>query len=395
MPRTDNSPSSTLSRRSFVLGGLGCVLVAAVTVSHGITSRTAEQERLRRWTEAQAIPTVAVVSPAPGGNSAGLELPGRLEAFSEAPIFARVGGYLKSWKAEIGTPVKAGQLLAEIETPELDQQWRQAKADLATIEADARLAASTAKRWRELLATDSAAQQEVDEKIAAAAARQAALRSARANLDRYAALKGFTRIVAPFDGVVTARHAHLGALVAAEGGAGEPLFVVSDIHNLRVYVSVPQSYVPSIPPGTRATLRVPERPGQRYTATVSAATRAVDAASGTSLMQLTVDNAAGDLLPGGYASVTLDLPKNTAALTIPASALIIDSRGAQVATLGADNRVVLKPVGIARDLGKVVELASGLSASDRLIDSPPDGLATGDAVRVAPNVPGKSGGKTG
>jgi RND family efflux transporter MFP subunit len=402
MPHTDTFAAtaaprpatvSRASRRSLALGVLGLALIAAVTVSHGITTRAQEHEKLRQWTETQAISTVAVVSPVPGGQAPGLELPGRLEAHSEAPIFARIGGYLKSWKVEIGTPVKAGQLLAEIETPELDQQLLQAKADLATIEADARLAASTARRWKELLATDSAAQQEVDEKIAAATAREAALKSARANLDRYAALKGFTRIVAPFDGVVTARNASLGALVKADGG--EPLFVVSDIHNLRVYVSVPQSQVPKIPPGAHATLRVPERPERGYTATVSATAKAVDAASGTSLMQLKVDNASGQLLPGGYASVTLDLPKNPAALTVPASALIIDARGVQVATLASDDRVVLKPVTITRDLGKVVELASGLTVSDRLIDSPPDGIATGDAVRVAANVPGKAGGKAG
>lgn len=388
MPHT-NPPISTTARRSFLFGGFGVALAAAVTVSHGLTSRAAEQERLTQWTEAQALPTVAVVSPTPGGNSAGLELPGRLEAFSEAPIFARVGGYLKSWKVEIGTPVKAGQLLAEIETPELDQQLLQAQADLATIEADSKLANSTAKRWRELLATDSAPKQEVDEKIATAAAKQAALKSARANLDRYAALKSFTRIVAPFDGVVTARNANPGALVKADGGTGEPLFVVSDVRNLRVYVNVPQSHIPKILPGTRATLRLPEHPEKTYTATISAATRAVDATSGTSRMQLTVDNAAGDLLPGSYASVTLDLPKSGTALSVPVSALIIDSRGVQVAALAPDNHVLVKPVSIARDLGKVVELASGLNADDKLIDSPPDGIATGDAVRVAVPSSGK------
>jgi RND family efflux transporter MFP subunit len=391
MSPTEPSAKPALSRRGLSLGGLALALAAAYAVFHGLTSRAQEHQRLRAWTEAQAVPTVAVVSPAQGGNTALLELPGRLEAFSEAPIFARVSGYLKSWKADIGTAVKAGQVLAEIETPELDQQWLQARAELATAEAEAALAATTARRWRSLLDSDSIAKQEVDEKSGAAAVKQAALKSARANLDRYAALKNFTRLVAPFDGVVTARNTDLGALVTVGAGSGQALFVVSSIQNLRVYVSVPQSDVPEVPPGTRATLRVPERPGRSYAATVTAAAGAVNAASGTSLVQLTVDNAAGELLPGGYASVQLDLPNKAGALTIPASALIIDGRGARVAAVGADGRVVLKPVGIVRDLGKVIEVVSGVTAEDRLIDSPPDGIADGDEVRVATTVAARSG----
>lgn len=376
------------------IGGLGFAAAVALTVTHGLISRAQENERLREWTENQALTTVALVSPASSENAAGLELPGRLEAYSQAPIFARVSGYLKSWKAEIGTSVKAGQLLAEIETPELDQQLLQAEAELATAEADAKLAVSTAKRWQVLLASDSAAKQEVDEKTAAAVAKQAALKSARANKERYAAMKGFARIVAPFDGVVTARNTDVGALISVGADAGQELFVVSDTRNLRVYVSVPQSYAPDIVPGTKATLKVPERPQRSYAATVTAVAGAVDAASGTGLIQLKVDNTAGELLPGGYASVKLDLPRNAAALTIPASALIINAKGVQVATLGADNRVVLKPVSIARDLGKVIEIASGLSAEDRLIDNPQDGIANGDEVRVASSDSGQTSGKT-
>ncbi|NJD05781.1 MAG: efflux RND transporter periplasmic adaptor subunit [Methylococcaceae bacterium] len=388
MPQNEAQPES---RHFLGLGLFALAAIAAATVAHGLTSRSRDQEALRRWTEANAIPTVAVISPAAAANSAGLELPGRLEAHSQAPIFARVSGYLKSWKAEIGTPVKAGQLLAEIETPELDQQLLQAKADLATAEADAALAESTAKRFQSLLATDSVARQDVDEKLSAARGKQANLKSARANVDRYAAMKNFTRLTAPFDGVVTARNTNVGALITVGASAGQELFVVSDIRNLRVYVSMPQSFVPQVAAGTLATLTVPDRPGRSYAATVSATTHAVDTASGTSLIQLTVDNAAGELLPGGYASVKLNLPGNPAALTVPASSLILDAKGTGVAVVGADGKVTLKPVSIARDLGKVVEIAAGVDASDRVIDSPPDGIANGDSVRVAVPPAGKSG----
>ncbi|QSA96437.1 efflux RND transporter periplasmic adaptor subunit [Methylococcus sp. EFPC2] len=374
---------------ALVLSVLALTATAVLTVAHGLTSRNAENERLKAWTEAQAIPTVAVVSPAAGGNVSGLELPGRLEAHAQAPIFARVNGYLKRWTSDIGTPVKAGQLLAEIETPDLDQQLAQARADLATAEADAALAVTTAKRWQALLASNTVSRQDVDEKTGFASAKQAALQSARANVERYAALKNFARLVAPFDGVVTTRNTDVGALINAGTGAGQELFVVSDVKRLRVYVSVPQSYVPRVPPGTQASLKVPEHPDRSYTATVSAAAGAVDAASGTSLMQLIVDNAAGQLMPGAYAGVKLDLPRNAASLTIPASALIFDAKGAQVAVLDAGNRVVLKPVSIARDLGKVIEIGAGLAAEDRLIDNPPDGIANGDEVRIAASAPGK------
>ncbi|WP_052808313.1 efflux RND transporter periplasmic adaptor subunit [Methyloterricola oryzae] len=356
---------------------------AAFAVCFGLVSRAQDQLKLQQWTEMHATPNVAIVHPTAATESAHLELPGRIEAFSQAPIFARVSGYLKYWNLDIGASVKAGQVLAEIETPDLDQQLMQAKADVATAEADAKFAASTARRWRMLLDSDSAAQQEVDEKLADAAAKEAALGSARANLQRYTAMKGFTRLIAPFDGIITKRNTDVGALIAAGTGAGQELFTLAQVKKLRVYVSVPQSFAPQVHTGIRARITVPDQPGRSYGAEVAATAGAIDAASGTSLVQLLLDNTEGNLLPGGYANVKLELPGNTSALSIPASALVLDARGAQVATLGIDNRILLKPVIITRDLGKTIEISDGIRADERIIDNPPDGVASGDEVRVA------------
>jgi RND family efflux transporter MFP subunit len=365
------------------LTGIVFAIAAIVIVATGLYSRASGKARLREWTDAQAIPVVAVAAPASGANSGALELPGRLEAYQRAPIYARVSGYLKSWKYDIGAHVKAGQVLAEIETPDLDQQLQQARADLNTTQANEKLAEVTAERWQKILKSNAVSKQDVDEKVSDLAAKRAATASAKANVDRYVAMKGFTHIVAPFDGVVTARNTDVGALINAGTAAGLELFVVSDTHKLRAYVNVPQAYVPDVQPGTKAELTVPEHPDKSYAATIETSSQAVNAASGTTLMQLVVDNSADELLPGSYASARLQLPSNAAALSIPASALIFDAKGLSVATVGADNRVAVKAVRIARDLGSKIEIASGLGANDRVIQNPPDGIATGAEVRIA------------
>jgi RND family efflux transporter MFP subunit len=271
-----------------------------------------------------------------------------------------------------------------IESPELDQQLLQARADLASATANAALAGTTAKRWQALLGTDSVAQQEVDERTSDYAAKKAIVASAQANVERLIATKGFERIVAPFDGVVTARDTDVGALInAGSGGVGQELFAISDVKKLRVYVQVPQSYAPVVRAGSSATLTVPEYPGQRFTARVIASADSVNSNSGTTLVQLLVDNSDGKLLPGGFASLQFKLPIGVNAVRVPASALVFDSRGLSVATLGADGHVVFKKVTINRDFGDSVEIGSGLSATDRVIDTPPDGLVDGDSVRVA------------
>jgi RND family efflux transporter MFP subunit len=382
-PDPQSHPAQPVSRRGLRLAGIIAVVVAIAIVAYGLIVRSSDSARLKDWTEAQAVPTVAVSAPSAAANGAGFELPGRVEAWQSAPIYARVSGYLKDWKYDIGAKVKAGDVLANIETPDLDQQITQARADLATAEANAALAATTAKRWQALLTSDSVSQQEVDEKNGDYAAKNALVASARANLDRLIATKGFTRIVAPFSGVVTARNTDVGALINVGAGAGQELFDVSDTSKLRIYIAVPQSYVPSVPPGTKATLTVPERPGKTYAATVDLSAGAVDAASGTTLMQLHVDNSAGELLPGSYASVRLDIKNHVQTLSVPGSALITNAKGVSIATVDASNKVVVKPVTIARDLGKMVEIGSGLDASDRVIENPPDGVVTGAEVRIA------------
>jgi RND family efflux transporter MFP subunit len=375
--------NKTASWRGLRVAGIVAVIVAVAIVTAGLLTRASGNTRIKAWTEAQAAPTVSVITPVGTGNNVSLELPGRIEAYARAPIYARISGYLKNWKVDIGATVKAGQLLAEIETPDLDQQLLQARADLASADANSALARTTAKRWQAMLGSDSVSRQEVDEKTGDYTVKQAMVKASQANVDRLVAMKGFTRIVAPFDGIVTARNTDVGALINVGGSSGQELFVISDIHKLRVYVSVPQSYVPSVPTGTQAAIRVPEHADKSYAASLESSAQAVTAASGTTLMQLGVDNSAGELMPGAYASVSLALPHSAGVLSIPASALIFDANGLAVATVGADNRVALKPVTIARDLGKTIEIGSGLSANDRVIDSPPDGIATGAEVRIA------------
>jgi RND family efflux transporter MFP subunit len=372
-----------LSRRKLGIAAAVIAVIAIAVVATGIATRTSDAARLRERADAQAVPSVVLIAPGKAGSATTLDLPGRLEAYSRAPIYARISGYLKSWKFDIGSPVRTGQLLAEIETPDLDQQLLQARADLASAKANAELAGTTAKRWQSLLASDSVSKQEVEEKSGDYNTKQSMVNAAQANVDRYLAMKGFARIVAPFDGIVTSRSTDVGALINAGGGAGQELFVISNTKKLRVYVSVPQNYVSLVKRGTKARMRVPERPGKFYAATVESSSQAVNIASGGMLIQLAVDNENGELLPGGFASVSLDQPTDAAALSVPPSALIYGQTGLRVATVDANNKIVLKNVTIARDFGKFVELGSGLAPDDRVIESPPDGALDGDLVRIA------------
>jgi RND family efflux transporter MFP subunit len=234
-----------------------------------------------------------------------------------------------------------------------------------------------------LLDSGAVSPQEVDEKRGDYEAKQAMTKAAQANVDRLVATRGFAHLVSPFDGTVTARNTDVGALITEGGSNGPALFEVSDTRKLRLFVNVPQNYVGSIKPGTTADIKVPERPGKTYTATVESASQAVDAASGAMLVQLFVDNRDNELLPGGYANVNLKLPNTVATLSVPSSALIFDKSGLRIATVNAEGKVSLKPVTLARDLGKTVEVSAGLAPEDRVIDNPPDGIAEGQAVRVA------------
>ena len=377
-------PARPFSHRKLRIAAFVAAAIAVAVVAQGVASRSSSTQQLRQWTDTQAQPVVSVTQPQPPDKSTVLELPGRLEAYSRAPIYARVSGYVKDWKVDIGGRVRAGQLLADIEAPDVDQQLSQARADLLTAQANAALAVTTAKRWQGLVKSDSVSLQEVDMKNGDRAAKEAIVKATEANVQRLEVMEGFKRIAAPFDGVVTSRTTDVGDLINAGSGKGLELFVVSDTRKLRLYVNVPQNDVALIVSGATAQVTVPERPGQTYTATVETTAEAVDPTSGATLVQLAVDNATGELLPGAFANVHFDLPQATGSLTIPASALIFDSGGVRVATLGPDNRVVLKPIGIARDRGDVIEISSGLAATERIVDSPPDGIGSGDQVRLAP-----------
>jgi RND family efflux transporter MFP subunit len=361
---------------------LVAAIVAVLIVGTGLFSRVMASQNLKTWTEAQAIPTVSVIAPSLVKGDQTLVLPGNVQAFYDAQIHARVSGYLKRWYQDIGAHVKAGQILADIDTPELDQQLAQAKANLAIAKANQKLAQTTAARWTSLLASDAVSKQEADEKAGDLEAKTSLVQASDAEVRRLQALEAFKRITAPFDGVVTGRTTDIGALIAA-GTPNDPgLFTVADVHRLRIYVKAPQSYSASFHPGAAATLTVPEHPGQTFTATLASTNGAVSDQTGTMLVELQIDNASGDLKPGDYAQVSFALPQPANTIRLPASALMFRRKGMAVATVGPGDHVVMKYITIARDLGSSVEVASGLSPSDRVIDSPPDSLSNGEVVRL-------------
>lgn len=368
--------------RRLPLVGIGFVVLIVCVVGYGLASRAAEHARLHDLTEDEAVPSVSIVAPSKVENQSGLELPGRLEAYIRAPIYARVAGYLKSWKYDIGARVKAGDVLAEIDTPDLDQQLMQARADLGVAQANASLAQISASRWQSLEGTDAVAKQDVDQRTYTYNASAAQVKAAQANVDRLVAEESFKRLVAPFDGIVTARETDVGALINVGASGGAELFVVSSTGKLRIYVNVPQNFVPKVPPGTRARITVPEHPGKQYDGVVEASAQAVNPSTGTTLMQIIVDNAGGEMMPGDYASIRLQTAAVADVYSVPSSALIFNAQGLFIATADDGSHVQLKTVVVARDLGQTVEIASGLSEADKVIQNPPDGVADGDQVRV-------------
>ncbi|MBS0547665.1 MAG: efflux RND transporter periplasmic adaptor subunit [Proteobacteria bacterium] len=376
------SAAPKVSRRGLGIAGIAGVAVLLFVVVNGVWTRSSSEAHLKASTDAQALTPVALVSPERRANQSFLDLPGRLEAYSRAPIYARVSGFLKGWYVDIGAQVKAGQLLAEIEAPDLDQQLLAAKAALASAEAAETLSRVTAQRWQTLGGSNAVSRQTVDEKAGDLTVKEALTKAARANLERLVVLSDFKRVTAPFDGVVTARNTDVGALINADSSAGLALFVVSDVRKLRLMVSVPQNFVPAVKLDTKVQITVPEYPGKTYYGAVEASARSVDAASGATRMQIVVDNGAGELMPGAFASTHIELPENMQALSIPSGALIFGQKGLRVAAVDGAGKVTLKTVTIARDLGQVVEIGSGLSRDDKIIESPPDGLSDGDQVRV-------------
>jgi RND family efflux transporter MFP subunit len=373
-----------LVRLAVVLG----VLAVGVLAWHLVSAQRAVGA-LQVQADADAALVVATTQPRAESGTLQLVLPGTLQANYDAPIYARTDGYLKRWLVDIGTQVRTGQLLAEIDSPEVDQELRQAQADLAAAEANHQIAEVTAERWRKLRATDSVSRQDADEKISLATSSDAQVQAARANVQRLRELSGFERIVAPFDGVVTARDTDVGQLISSGSGTGRELFRIADVRQLRLYVNVPQTYATLMQKGLTAQLLLPDHPGQTFTATLTRTSNAIDPGSRTLLAELMVDNARHELLPGAYVEVHFQLPPDAqaAAYRVPANTLLFRGDGLQIATVDAREHVVLKPVIIGRDFGSDVEITHGLSAGDRIILSPPDSLSGGEAVRVS-NAPG-------
>lgn len=374
-----SSPSFHFLRRPATLAVIG---VAAVIVVSGLFLRWSRASELRERAATQSVPVVTLIAPSPVSALA-LELPARIEAWARAPIYARVSGYLKRWTVDIGGRVKSGQTLAEIETPDLDQELQQARAELTRARSEAALADTSARRWRSLLASDSVSRQEAEERTADAQAKKAQVNALQANVERIQALQQFQRIAAPFDGIVTTRNTDVGSLINGGMSRGSELFVVSDTRRLRIYVDVPQRQVASIHEGSTAKLSVPERPGRSFPATVQSMAQAIDSGTGAMRVQLIVDNPDGELLPGGFATVRFDDFKAPERFALPPSALIIGRGGVQVASVDNQGRAQLRTVIIARDYGRMIELTDALDPDDHVINNPPDGLASGDHVRIA------------
>ena len=387
-------PPSSRSLRRFGLIAVAAAIVIAVI---GILERRGHEAEVKQWTQEQAIPTVALISVQHGAATQRLVLPGTVQAWYDAPIYARVPGYLKDWYFDYGAHVKKGDVLAEIETPDLDAQLAAALAKLNSAqavvvvrEAEKQFAETTYQRWRDSpsgvvsVQEQESKQADYNSAIARVRAAQAEAAADQGEVDRLEALEGFKKILAPFDGVVTARETDIGALInAGSGNNGPELFRVADIHEMRVYVQVPQQLSAGIQQGLTAELHLPQYPDKTFKATVATTSSAINMSARTLLVELHAENNNDELQPGAYAQVTFELPSDPNIVHVPTSALIFRERGTEIAVVGPDDKVELKPVKIGRNLGTQVEILSGLSPSDRVINSPPDSLGAGDDVHIA------------
>ena len=378
------SPGSKVTRGVMLLV---VVIVVALVVLWGISSRRKANAQLSQETQELAVPTVSVIHPKAGAPQQEIVIPGDMQPYTDAPIFARTNGYLKKWYADIGANVKAGQLLAEIDSPEVDQQLQQARADLATAQANMNLAEVTATRYKDLLKTDSVAQQDVDNATGNYDARRTAVESAQANVKRLQDMQAFEKVYAPFDGVITARNTEIGQLIdsGSSGGASRELFHIAAMNPLRVYVNVPQFDSPEIRPGLHAELALAEFPGRRFQGTVVRSSGAIDNTSRTLLTEVDVDNSARLLKPGGYVEVHLKLPSPVNTFTLPVNATIFKSAGLQVAIVKNGKTVSLIPVTPGRDFGTEIEIVAGLKGDESVVLNPSDSLTDGAVVRVAEN----------
>jgi RND family efflux transporter MFP subunit len=376
-------PGLGLGGRTAILVVAAAFAALALLIYSGIHSRAAAESRLKQRTEEAAIPTVSVVFPKEGAPTQEIVLPGNTQAFSDSPIYARTSGYLKRWYFDIGAHVQKGQLLAEIETPEVDQQLQQARADLHTAQANLNIAKITAARWQDLVSTGSVSQQETDQAVSNLSAVTAAAESSAANARRLEQLQAFEKVYAPFDGIITARNTDIGALIDA-GANTQPreLFHIAAIRKLRLYVAVPEVYSRAALSSAPATLTLDEFPRQIFHGTLVRNANSIDIASRTLLVEVDVDNPTGQLLPGAYVFVHLKLPDETRSVTIPSNTLIFRKEGLQVGLVRND-KAELVPVKIGRDYGNSVEIVSGLQPTDAVIVDPSDSLVAGIPVRLS------------
>ena len=401
MASEDHKPKPEMPPRNLRRIGLIAAAAAILIAAFGILQRHSHEAEVAQWTKQQAVPIVAVITPQTGAAVQHLELPGTVQAWYEAPIYARVPGYLKNWYFDYGAHVKKGDVLAEIETPDLDAQLAAAEAKLnsgrAVVkirEAERQYAESTYQRWRDspkgVVSEQEQQSKQADYNSAVARVNSASAEVAadQAEVDRLQALESFKSITAPFDGIVTARETDIGALInVGSGGSGSELFRVADVHEMRVYVQVPQQLSAGIQAGLAAELHLPQYPDKTFKATVATTSSAINTNSRALLVELHADNPNGQLQPGAYAKVDFELPGDPSVVRVPTSALIFREHGMEVAIVGPGDKVEIKPLTLGRNLGTLVEVVKGLTPSDRVVNSPPDSLAVGDHVSVAGEQP--------
>ncbi|MET4279626.1 MULTISPECIES: efflux RND transporter periplasmic adaptor subunit [unclassified Bradyrhizobium] len=370
------------AKRSLLTIAGAVLALAGIIAGYGFMSRAQSKQEVVDWTNQQTTATVSLASFIPTPPHQTLTLPGNVQPFNKAAIYARVNGYLKSWEHDIGTPVKAGQALANIDAPDLDQQLSQAKATLASVRANLQIANLTASRNNVLLQKQIVAQQLADQTDADAKAKEAVVDANEANVKQLEAMQSFKTLAAPFDGIVTARNVEIGMLISS-GGAGQPLFEVSDLHRVRIYVQVPQSFSAGLKQGMAATFEMPQYPGVQFDVTLSHISKSINSTSHSMQVELQADNADGKFFGGAYCNVHFQIPSDPNHLRLPSTALVVNNKGAQVAILDANSKVVLKSVELGRDFGDTVEILAGLTASDRVVNNPPETLANGDLVQIA------------
>jgi RND family efflux transporter MFP subunit len=379
--RDSSRPPQKKKSRLFVILAI-TVLILILFGGLTLFQRHSQYQALAEETEALSVPTVAVIHPTTENSENQLILPGNLQAYVESPIYARTNGYLKKWYRDIGSRVAKGELLADIDTPEVDAQLLQAKADLATAEANANLSNITATRYQELIKTDGVSKQEVDNAVGDLAAKKAIVSSAQANLDRLQQLESFKHIYAPFAGVITRRNVDIGTLInAGNTGASQLLFTLAQTDPIRVYVSVPEGDAPSVHPGLGAYLDLTQFPGRKFEGKVVRSADAIDPSTRTLLTEVDVPNRSGELLPGGYAQVHLEVKVASVRLQVPINALLFRSEGLR-AVIIADNKAHLAPLTIGRDYGRALEVLSGLKPTDWIALNPPDSIYEGQQVKV-------------